>query len=146
MSDEQLAVREVPLIPAPAEDTIDDAASREAADIGAGRLSLQVVGSTRHMTAYTITSTELDGLSTWGVIANTSYTISSGFGSFSLGLLMQAIFSDFSKLPALAQAICYVGVPIGVILAIASFLVGRYLSSKKQGLQRIIENQTNHDN
>jgi hypothetical protein len=105
-----------------------------------------VKGSTRSMEAYTITATELKGLTIWSVLENRSYTVASGFASFAIGLLLQAIFSGFDKLTPMAQAICLIGTPFGIVIAMVSFFVGRYLSSKKEDLEKSIKDETAHDN
>ena len=133
---------EVPLIDIPPDDDLDDAANREALEIESGNLTLHVRGCTRKMDAYTVTSTELDGLTIWGIMENKAYTIASGSASFALGLFFQAAFSDFGNLTPLAQAICFVGIPFGVLLALASFFVGKYLSGQKVGLQNTIKEET----
>ncbi len=143
---EKPSLKDVPVINVPKEDDIDDAASKEAAALEDGTLSVCVMGSRRSMEAYTITATELKGLSIWSVVENRAYNVASGSGSFAIGLLSQALFTNFEELPPLAQATCYIGIPFGLAIAIISFLVGKYISSQKDGLEKSIKDETSHDN
>lgn len=136
---------EVPVIPVPQEDTLDDAANKEAAGINSGRLEMYVQGSIRSMKGYTITSVELDGLSTWSTLKNTAYTIAFSLFSFSLGLFVQISFSGYETVPEIAKAICFLGIPAGLVLGLITLYIGWYLSGKSQGLRDTIEKETAHN-
>lgn len=148
MSDEsqEETPKNVPLIQPPESDLGDDDAAKESALIGQGKLDLVVQGCVRRMKAYTITSTELEGIETWSVIKNTAYATAFSLWSFSLGLIMQAAFSKFEELPPIAQALCYLGIPAGIIIGGVVFLIAKYLSSKSKGLREIIVGETAYDN
>ncbi|MBX2835125.1 MAG: hypothetical protein KTR28_09170 [Micavibrio sp.] len=135
----------VPLIPAPPEDDIDDAANKEAAGFGSGNLALNVRGCTRSMTAYTITSSELDGLSIWNTLSNIAYTTAFSLWSFASALFIQALFMDFKNAPPLAQSSCYLGIPAAVLLGVVCCFVAKFITKKSKDLREIITSETNHE-
>lgn len=134
----------VPIIPAPLDDGPNDAASKESALLGSGRLGCVVIPSTRRQLTYVITATELMNLETWKASENTAHKICSGALSFAAALVVPAIFSDFGRLSALAQAVTYVCMPVCVLLAIVTFLFGRHASAQSHEMLRILKEETEH--
>ena len=137
---------EVPVIPVPSKDSMDDSAEKESAFMSSGHLELTVQGSKRRMKAFTITSTELASLDTGGVLKNTAYATAFSLLSFAIGLATQALFSDFSKLPPLAQAMSKLGIPLALILCAVAFFIAWHISKNVDGIKNIVEGETAHDN
>ena len=71
--------------PPPPSSDIDDAAVKEAAGINDGTLEFSVQGTRRTIKTYTITSSELEGLSVWNSTSNAASTIGWGLITFVLG-------------------------------------------------------------
>jgi hypothetical protein len=105
---------------------------------------LSVQGSQRKMKSFTITELELTGLSKWGNAEKQSTALAYGLWSFAIGLIVQGLFADFSKLSSIAQAICLVCSPILIVLGIFCFCQGKNYSQQVKDIEETIKTETTH--
>jgi len=107
--------------------------------------ALSVNGSQRSMKAFTITELELSQLSSSGQVETTATSFAWSLWAFAVGLIVQAVFSDFNKIPELAKALCYVAIPITLTLGSACFLIGLHFAKKAKSIQDTIKTETTHN-
>ncbi|NKD44993.1 hypothetical protein HEQ69_04580 [Haematospirillum jordaniae] len=134
----------VPIIPAPLDDGPNDAASKESALFSSGSLGCVTLPSTRRQRVYSITATELMILEQLKASENKDNALGTATFSSALTLAVTAIFSDFERLSALAQAVTYVLIPVLLTWSIVTFFSGRNTLATSREMLRILKEETEH--
>ena len=109
-----------------------------------GTLQIQLSGAIRRMIAYTVTKTELSSFSAWSSVSNKATTTAFSLWSFAIGLLVQALFSDFDKITPVAKAVVYIGCPLAGVLGLVAFTIGKQLTNASGNLETMIKAETEH--